>query len=98
VPANDTAVRQALIEVLEHDPNPNVRLAAIDALARPGTDTAGALVEAFHYQSSPLVQIALMDHLAGSTATPARALLRTVSRNRTFAPEVRQRAAWALRQ
>jgi hypothetical protein len=98
VPPDDGAVRQALLEVLEHDPNPNVRLAAIDALARPGADPSGALVEAFHYQSSPLVQIALMDHLAGSGAAPARALMHAVSQSRAFAPEVRQRAAWALRQ
>lgn len=98
VPSDDGAVRQALLEVLENDPNPNVRLAAIDALARPGADASGALVEAFHYQSSPLVQIALMDHLAGSGAAPARALMHTVSQSRAFVPEVRQRAAWALRQ
>ncbi|HEY7837190.1 MAG TPA: zf-HC2 domain-containing protein [Terriglobales bacterium] len=106
VPASDAAVTAALLHVLTHDPSPDVRLAAIDALsstlARAGEPAAPVLASAFSYQSSPLVQIALVDHLAdhlaGAGGAASQALLRTVSRDRTVSSDVRQRAAWALRQ
>jgi hypothetical protein len=110
VPASDGTMTAALLQVLKTDPSPDVRLAAIDALTRPGLNGSGWVVQAFPYQNSPLVQIAMIDRLASASSAsgassasspsgaPARALLRTVGQSRVYLPEVRQRAAWALRQ
>jgi len=59
----DDPVRDALVQTLNHDSNPNVRLAAMDALARrvdrPGV--RDALLGSIEHQDSPLLQLALAD-------------------------------------
>lgn len=58
-----TKVATALIDVLRHDENNNVRLAAIDALG-PYTNDAGVrkdLIESIQFQKSPLLQLALAE-------------------------------------
>ncbi len=63
---SDPRVLDALLAAVADDPNDNVRLAAIDALAgvagRPGVQQQ--LIAGFPRQESPLVQIALVDLLA----------------------------------
>ena len=61
----DDRVLQALLDTLRHDPDVNVRLAAVDALAPALGQPAvrGQLVQEVGAQRSPMVQIALIDML-----------------------------------
>ncbi|MGH3185362.1 MAG: HEAT repeat domain-containing protein, partial [Streptosporangiaceae bacterium] len=98
--AADPQVQAALVRSLKYDSSPDVRLAALDALSRHGAEPEiqRQLVESFHYQQSPLVQIALVDSFVETRDRLARSLLEQVSRDTTYQPEVRQRAAWGLAQ
>ena len=59
----DPEITTALLETFKHDPNVNVRLAALDALSRNigQPEIRNELISAFQAQSSPLVQIAMID-------------------------------------
>ncbi len=59
-------VTSALIQTLNQDPNVNVRLAALDALASYASDPEirKALVSSIALQESPLVQVALAEYMA----------------------------------
>lgn len=85
----DERVLSALLAAVTEDPNENVRLAAIDALAgvveRPRVQQT--LVESLPRQQSPMVQIALVDLLA--EAPGARPLLSRVAENLEVDPTVR---------
>jgi len=61
----DERVLQALLDTLRHDPDVNVRLAAVDALAPALGQPAvrGQLLQEVGRQRSPMVQIALIDLL-----------------------------------
>lgn len=61
----DDRVLQALLDTLRHDPDVNVRLAAVDALAPALGQPAvrGQLLQEVGRQRSPMVQIALIDLL-----------------------------------
>jgi hypothetical protein len=63
--SGDDRVLQALLDTLRHDPDVNVRLAAVDALAPALAQPAvrGQLVQEVGAQRSPMVQIALIDML-----------------------------------
>jgi hypothetical protein len=88
-------VTAALLATLSDDPNVNVRLAAVDALARYADRPAVAegLAEALPRETSPLVQLALVDAVVagdGRRAAPAlQALLAAPGLDAT----VRERAA-----
>ena len=64
-PGNE--VVSALLDTLLHDPNVNVRLAAIDALARFAGEqqVRQGAIDALQSASSPMVQIALIDFVVG---------------------------------
>lgn len=85
----DERVLSALLAAVKEDPNENVRLAAIDALAgvveRPRVQQT--LVDSLPRQESPLVQIALVDLLA--EAPGARPLLSRVAEDPEIDPTVR---------
>lgn len=87
--ATDERVLSALLAAVKEDPNENVRLAAIDALAgvveRPRVQQT--LVESLPRQESPMVQIALVDLLA--EAPGARPLLSRVADDPEVDPTVR---------
>jgi len=61
--APDKAVLNALIQTMNGDPNINVRLVSVDALARYADrpEVREALIQAIVRQKSPLVQLALAD-------------------------------------
>ncbi|MBC6991952.1 HEAT repeat domain-containing protein [Hymenobacter sp. BT491] len=61
--ANNDRVVEALLSTLNNDPNVNVRLATLEALAGMGTDPAvrQGLVRSLPKQESPLVQSAMAD-------------------------------------
>ena len=85
----DERVLNALLAAVKEDPNENVRLAAIDALAgvveRPRVQQT--LAESLPRQESPMVQIALVDLLA--EAPGARPLLSRAAEDPEIDPTVR---------
>ena len=94
----DQQVRQALLHAVNHDSNVNVRLSAVDALAKFTSDpeVRRALADSLPVQSSPLVQVALIDLLGQLQDPQATAALRRIAQDKAADPEVRQRAASTL--
>ena len=98
VEESDTEVLSALLYTVNHDPNVNVRLAAVDALhtfadspvARKG------LVQAIGKQDSPMVQVALIDTLSELRDKQAVPALEALVKNDKTNQAVRERAEWAL--
>ena len=92
VAGRNPEVMQALLVALEGDPSPNVRLAAVDALAPRAGEPAvqRKLGEALRKEGSPLVQIALADALLASDDATARRLVEPLAENEAVLPEVRQ--------
>lgn len=90
----------ALLDALAHDPDANVRLAAVDALRRFGDRerVRSGAVDALSRQTSPLVQIALIDFLVESSGRESAPAFRRLSQDPVIDPTVRERATWALQQ
>jgi hypothetical protein len=90
----------ALLMVLNHDSNTNVRLSSLDALERFSYDAAvgKALVDSLQQQDSPLVQIALIDSLVHIHNRAAAPELRKLTGDTEINPAVRQRAQWGLQK
>lgn len=95
---SDTEVLTALLAAVNHDPNVNVRLAAVDALRTFGASrsTRDAVVQALPGQTEPIVQVALIDLLVYLKETDAAQELRHVAADDATNSGVRQRAEWAL--
>ena len=70
----DPRVLEALLAAVREDPNVNVRLAAIDALAPFAGDPAvrAGLLRGFGDQASPLVQVAVADAVLDADGETAR--------------------------
>jgi hypothetical protein len=98
VEPSDTEVLAALLTAVNHDPNVNVRLAAVDALhpfaASPVT--RDAVIQALRKQTAPIVQVALIDLLVDLRETEAAQELQRVVTDSSADVGVRQRAQWAL--
>lgn len=96
---NDTTLA-ALFKAVDSDPNPNVRLAAVDALYlfrdRPGVRES--LVKSLSAQSYPLVQVALIDFLVEVRETRAIEALKKLINAGELTPEVKKRAEQGLKQ
>ena len=97
-PKNETL--GALFDALDADPNPNVRLAAVEALYlfrdRPGVKER--LVQSLSLQTYPLVQVALIDFLVEVREARAAEALRKLVESGELTPEVKKRAEMGLRQ
>jgi hypothetical protein len=96
-------VLDALLDTLRHDPNVNVRLAAVDALQQfaVGRHTGGVregLIDSVAKQDSPLVQIALVDALVTLKESRSADMLRRLAASATTNESVKKRASWALTQ
>jgi len=91
----DRPVVTALVDTVARDPNVNVRLAAIDALAPVASEPSvrDALIRALPQQDAPMVQIALADLLLDNDSddqgAAARAAVRALLDQPTLRPEVR---------
>jgi len=100
IDAPGAEVVSALLDALAHDPNVNVRLAAVDALVRfadrPGV-RSGA-VAALTGTGSPFVQIALIDLLVQVKEPSSREALKKLADDQQIDAAVRGRAAWGLQQ
>jgi hypothetical protein len=95
---SDTEVLSALLYTVNHDPNVNVRLAAVDALLTFGDSPVArkGLVQAIGKQDSPMVQVALIDAAAQLRDQQAITALRGLAANPNANSDVRERARWAL--
>ncbi len=82
---------------MNHDSNVNVRLSAVDALAKFAgkSEIRRALVDSLPVQDSPLVQIAIVDLLVQLNDTEALPALRKIAVDAQADEAVRQRAASA---
>ena len=96
---NDTTL-SALFDAVDSDPNPNVRLAAVDALYlfrdRPGVSER--LVRSLSVQAYPLVQVALIDFLVEVREARAAEALKLLIERDELTPEVKKRAEQGLKQ
>jgi hypothetical protein len=94
----DRDLLSALVSTLDHDPNTNVRLAALDALEKFSDEAPvrQGMVNALADQDSPLVQIALIDALVHMREKTAAGEFRKLSTEADANVAVRQRARWAL--
>jgi hypothetical protein len=90
----------ALFDAVDNDPNPNVRLAAVDALYlfRNRPDVRQRLVNSLAVQAYPLVQVALIDFLVEVREARAAAALKSLIETNELTPEVKQRAEQGLKQ
>ena len=91
-------VVSALLDTLLHDPNVNVRLASIDALARFADEQQVRLgaVDALQSASSPMVQIALIDFVVGVRETNSIETLKKIAADPALNEVVRVRASQGL--
>jgi hypothetical protein len=97
----DTQVEQALLRAVNHDPNINVRLSAVDALQKYAADpeVRRALGDAVLAQDSALVQVAIIDLLVDTSrgAAPGlRTMLGKIAQDGQMDELVRQRATLAV--
>jgi hypothetical protein len=94
------ATLAALFDAVDRDPNPNVRLAAVEALYlfrdRPGVRES--LVNSLSVQTYPLVQVALIDVLVEVREARAAAALKALVEGDELTPEVKKRAEQGLKQ
>jgi|GEM_PF-180693 len=91
LPEPGTPVTAALVQTVGHDPNVNVRLAAVDAL-RPVASNAHvrrALIDALAAEQSPLVQVAIADLLLDTDGEEARDAVSSLLDDPTLHPAVR---------
>jgi hypothetical protein len=94
-------VVSALVQAVNGDPSVNVRLAAIDALAKVSGDPGvrQALVNALPRQDSPMVQAALIDYAADyARDRQALAAMKQLTERSDLNPLVKQRADRAVQQ
>jgi hypothetical protein len=93
----DREVQQALLHAVNRDSNVNVRLSAVDALAKfaSSPEVRRALVDSLPVQDSALVQVALIDLLAQIEAREAAPVMRKMAQQTELDESVRARAASA---
>ncbi|MGA3237790.1 MAG: HEAT repeat domain-containing protein [Bryobacteraceae bacterium] len=94
----DADVEQSLLRAVNHDPNVNVRLSAVDAIEKYTGDPAvrRALVDAVAVQDSPIVQCALIDLLKEINDRDSAPALRKLAQDGQVDEVVRGRATLAV--
>ena len=94
----DQRLLDSLLQTLDTDPNPNVRLAVVDSLylfhSHPTVRErlSGSLAK----QTSPLVQVALIDLLVSLRERRAADALKALIENDRLDPAVKERASRGL--
>lgn len=89
----------ALLDTLLHDPNVNVRLAAVDALRRVSDRPdvrLGTRQAVTDRSASPLLQVAVIDFMVETRDPQAPALFNALAQDATLDALVRGRAQWGL--
>ena len=94
----DPSLAGPLLDLLDHDPNVRVRLAAVEALYffdhQP--EVRSRVAAALNQQTSPLVQMALIDLLVGMREKRAHEALQALIQDHRIQPEVREKAEASL--
>lgn len=94
----DPTLAGPLLDLLDHDPNVRVRLAAVEALYlfdhQP--EVRSHVAAALNHQTSPLVQMALIDLLVGMREKRAHEALQALIQDHRIQPEVREKAEASL--
>lgn len=100
LPAMEPDVVAALVHAVNSDSNVNVRLAAIDALAKVSGDAQvrRSLVSSLPVQESPMVQAALIDYVRDAGDRTAVGELRRLTVRPDLNPLVKQRADAAVQR
>jgi hypothetical protein len=95
----DPEFLSTLVHTLNYDPNVDVRLASVDALARFANDSAvrQGLIQALPKQDSPLVQISLIDLLVQLHERQSVDVFKQIIADTNQNPQVRARAQWGLK-
>jgi hypothetical protein len=93
-------VLRALLDVLMHDSNPNVRLAVVDALRQFGNQPVvrRGVVDAMTRDETPMVQIALIDLAVDLHVKESATALRQLTQDQGTDPAVRDRAEKGLEE
>lgn len=96
----DPQVEQELLHTVNHDSNVNVRMSAVDAIAKfaKSPEVRRALVDSIPVQDSPLVQVALIDLLVQLNDKDAVPALRKLAQEKETDESVRQRAESAIQK
>jgi len=91
---------QTLLETLNHDPNVNVRLAAVDALYLfyDHPEVKEGLIDSLAGQTSPLVQLSLVNLLVEIRERRAAEALERLIQDEKLNPKVKKRAELGLVQ
>ena len=94
----DPQLTTALLHTLRYDGSVDVRLAALNALSKHGSQpqVRTGVLDALQTQQSPLVQVALIDQLLEWRSPEAAKQLRTFEQTPNLNPTVKQRAEWAV--
>lgn len=89
-----------VVLLLNTDPDVNVRLAAIDALARFRENgwVRGELVESLAAQTSPLIQISLIELLVAMNERQAVGVMKAIADNDNTLDAVKKSARWGIQQ
>lgn len=95
-PGNEVVT--ALLDTLLHDPNVNVRLAAVDALRRVSDrdDVRLGTKRAVVDRNAPLLQVAVIDFMVETRDPDAPGLFRSLLQDTRVDAAVRERAQWGL--
>jgi anti-sigma factor RsiW len=91
-------VLNLLMDTLMHDPNVNVRLAAVDALKKFGQSQVvhKGVLQALAKQDAPMVQVALIDYVVDTQDKDSIGTLKQLAQSSSVNEVVRQRAEWGL--
>ena len=97
---SDREVLGALVKAVNHDPNVNVRLAAVDALKKFGQHQVvqRGVLQALSQQDSPIVQVALIDWVVDLKDTDSVGTLQKLTKDTSANDEVRKHAEWGIEQ
>ncbi|WPP51538.1 HEAT repeat domain-containing protein [Catalinimonas niigatensis] len=96
----DSQILEALIYTVNADPNANVRLAAVEALAHFAADSvaSNALKKSLNSQSDPMVQIAIIDVLVERNERDAVPEIQQLLQKENLEKVVREQAEFGLSQ
>lgn len=96
----DPQVLGALLHTVRYDASVDVRLAALDALGRYGSqpEVRKGLIESMQDQQSPMVQIALIDLLVDLHDRSAVQQLKKYKQDPAVNPAVKKRAEWGIQK
>jgi HEAT repeats/Putative zinc-finger len=96
----DPSLVSSLLDLVDGDPNVNVRLSAVEALFlfAPQAEVHERLTQSLAKQTSPLVQIAVIDLLVATREKRAAEALRQLIKDNQIRPEVREHAESGIKQ